>query len=530
MMAAVGIVLLIACVNVANLLLARAATRAKEVAIRVALGAGRGRLLSQFLTESLLLSILGSGLGLAVLAGLTPALRSWIGDFLPRSGGIGVDRNVLLFALAVALLTSIVFGLAPALQLARGDHEQTLRQSGRGSLGSSGARRVRAGLVAVEIGMAVVVLTGAGLLFRSFSRLIDVQPGFRADHLLTFRLALPPNRYTAYPQVQGFYRQLLARLRQLPGVSSAELTNALPLTVATSQTRFAVDGAPPPEAGQFPVAQARVVTPGYFNAMSIPLRAGRTFSGAEMETTGPPVCIVNEAMARRFYGDRGAVGRRVMLGVLDPKPQATVIVGVSGDTLELGLAQDAEPQIYFPGFSSAGTVVLRTTNDPLGLSAAVRREVQAIDPAQPVARIMTMDAIVGASVARRRFSLTLLAAFSLLALVLACTGLYGVISYSVAQRTQELGLRQALGGQPRDLVRMIFFEGLFVSAVGVAGGVATSLATTRIMSDMLFRISSTDVPTFGTVILILVLVSLIACVVPAWRAARVDPMAALRSE
>lgn len=371
---------------------------------------------------------------------------------------------------------------------------------------------------------------GAGLLLRSFSRLIDVEPGFRADHLLTFRIALPPNRYTAYPQVQSFYRQLLVRLRQLPGVSGAELTDALPLTVITSQTRFAVDGAPPPAAGHFPVAQVRVVTPGYFSAMAIPVREGRTFSGAEMETTGAPVCIINETMARRFYGGGAAVGRKVMLNVLDPKPQATVIVGVFGDTREMGLAQDAEPQIYFPGFSSSGTVVVRTTGDPLSLSAAVRREVHAIDSTQPVARIMRMDAIVGASVARRRFSLTLLGGFSLLALVLACTGLYGVISYSVAQRTQELGLRQALGGRPADLVRMIFLEGLFVSAVGVAGGITASPATTRIVRDLLFRTSTTDVATFGAVSLILVFVSSIACVLPAWKAAKVDPMAALRSE
>ncbi len=284
-MAAVGIVLLIACTNVANLMLARAATRAKEVAIRAALGAGRGRLLAQFLTESLLLSLLGSGLGLVMLAVSAPALRAWTTDFLPRAASIGIDVNVLLFTIAVALFTGVVFGMAPAWQAARGGHETSLRQAGRNSLGAYGARRFRAALVAAEIGMAVVVLTGAGLLFRSFSRLTSVDPGFRGGHVLTFRLALPPNRYATYSQIQTFYSQLMPRLRQLPGASAAELTNALPLTVTTSQTRFAVEGAPAPEAGHFPVAQLRVVTPGYFSAMAIPLSEGRTFSGTEMEPT-----------------------------------------------------------------------------------------------------------------------------------------------------------------------------------------------------------------------------------------------------
>ncbi len=529
-MAAVGIVLLIACTNVANLLLARAATRSKEVAVRVALGAGRGRLILQFVTESLLLSLLGSALGLAVLAVSAPALRAWTKDFLPRAGGIGVDGRVLLFTAVVAVVTGIVFGLAPAWQLARRDHDASLRQAGRNAVGSSGARRVRAFLVTAEIGMAVVVLTGAGLLFRSFSRLLDVDPGFRADHVLVFRLALAPNRYAAYPQIQAFYRQLLPRLRQVPGVTEVELTNALPLTGTTSQTRFAVDGAPAPEAGHFPVAQVRVVTPGYFSAMAIPLREGRTFSGMEMEAAGPPVCMINESMALRFYGDRSAVGRKVMLGVLEPKPQATAIVGVVGNTREAGLAEATEPQIYFPGFSAAGTVVLRTASDPLSLSGAARREVRAIDATQPIARMEAMETIVGASLARRRFSLGLLGGFSMLALVLACTGLYGVISYSVEQRTQELGLRQALGGRPRDLIRMIFFEGLLLSAIGVAGGTAVAWAAGHVMTGLLYETAAVDPLTSSAVGLILVVVSAAACLKPAWRAARVDPMVALRSE
>jgi predicted permease len=304
--------------------------------------------------------------------------------------------------------------------------------------------------------------------------------------------------------------------------------------VTTSQTRFAVEGAPDPEAGHFPVAQLRVVTPGYFSAMAIPLREGRTFSGAEMEPTGPAVCVINESMARRFYGEhsggRSAIGRKVMLDVLNPKPQATAIVGVVGDTREMDLAQETEPQIYFPGFSAAGTVVLRASQDPLSLSGAIVHEVHAIDPMQPAARIEAMDEVIDASLARRRFSLRLLAGFALLALFLACTGLYGVISYSVEQRTQELGLRQALGGKPSDLMLMILVEGLWLSAIGLAGGAVAAVAATRAMSNLLYQTPATDSLTFAVTGLILGVVSAVSCLAPAWRAARVHPMAALRAE
>ena len=528
-LAAVGMVLLIACANVANLLLARAAARRKEVAVRVALGAGRGRLLSQFLTESVLLSLLGSALGLVVLALSAPALRAWAADFLPRAAGIGVDVHVLLFTIAVALFTGLIFGLAPAWQVVRRDQERTLRQAGRTSLGSSG-RGVRAALVAAEIAMAVVVLTGTGLLVRSFSRIIGVDPGFRADHVLTFRLALPSSRYTAYSQVQAFYRQLMPRLLRLPGVTAAELTSALPLTVTTSQTRFAVEGAPPPAAGRFPVAQFRVVTPGYFHAMAIALRQGRTFGGAEMEINGAPACLINESMARRYYAGRSAIGRKVILGVVDPRQQAVPIVGVVSDTREMGLARDAEPQIYLPGLSAAGAIVLRTAGDPMSLAAAVQREVHAIDASQPVAQIKAMDDIVAASLAGRRFSMMLLGGFSLLSLMLACMGLYGVISYSVAQRVQELGLRQALGARPGDLVRMIFREGVMLSVIGLVAGVALAGVATRIMASLLYQTEATDPLTFSVVGLVLLAASAMACLPPAWRAAKVDPMVALRAE
>jgi predicted permease len=378
--------------------------------------------------------------------------------------------------------------------------------------------------------MAVVVLTCAGLLLRSFSRLIGVNPGFRPDHVLAFRLSLPQSRYAGYPQVQAFYQKLLLELKRLPGVSAAELTNTLPLTGTPSQTRFAVEGDPPPVSGAFPVAQMRFVTPGYFSALVIALREGRTFSDAEMESTGPPACVINESMARRFYAGHSAIGRKVMLGVLNPHPQATVIVGVVADTMELRLGQEAEPQIYFPGFSAAGTVVLRTIGDPASFSADARHAVHAIDAAQPVARIETMDKIVSASLANRRFSLILLGCFSVLALLLACTGLYGVIAYSVEQRTQELGLRQALGGRPRDLVRMIFFEGMLLTMIGLMAGTLVAFGATRLMDSLLYRTVTTDPLTLSAVGLILVVVSAIACLLPAWRAANVDPMVALRSE
>jgi putative ABC transport system permease protein len=448
-------------------------------------------------------------------------------DFLPRAAGIGIDTNVLLFTTAIACFASLVFGLVPAWQVTRRDQESTLREAGRGSLGSSRGA-IRAALVAAEIGMAVVVLIGAGLLIRSFSRLMNVDPGFRADHVLTFRLALPANRYTTYPQIQAFYRQLMPRLAQLPGTSAAELTSALPLTSSTNQTRFAVEGAPRPEAGRFPVAQYRTVTPGYFHAMGITMREGRTFSGAETEPTGPPACLINESMARRYYSGRSPIGRKVVLGVVDPQQTAIPIVGVVRDTRELGLAEDSEPQIYFPGLNSPGTVVLRTTSDPMSLAAAVQRVVRAIDPGQPVSQIRPMDDILAASIGRRRFSMTLLSGFALLALVLAGTGLYGVIACSVAQRTQEWGLRQALGARPEDLVKIVFREGVALSMFGLVAGVALAGAATRFMASLLYQTEATDLLTFSTVGIVLLAVSAVACLVPAWRAARVDPMVALR--
>ena len=517
-LAAVGLVLLIACANVANLLLARAAARSREVAIRIALGAGRGRLVRQFLTESLLLSLTGALLGVIALAVFAPVLREWASDYLARAGGIGIDGNVLLFTLAATLITGTAFGLFPARQI-------SARVSGSRLRGS-----VRAALAAFEIGLAVVVLISAGLLVRSFTRLLAVDPGFRSNHLLTFRVLLHASQYPDYPRVQSFYSRLLGNLRHAPGVISADVASILPLTTVTARTRFAAEGAPPPEAGHFPVAQFRAITPGLLRTMGIALRKGRTFTDAEMDANAPPVCIMNETLVRRYFNGRDPIGRHVILGVVDPAQQGVPIVGVAADTRESALADDAEPQIYFAGAGNSGSVVVRTSGDPRAFAPVVRAAMQTADPNLPVPQIRSMEEVVAASVARRRFLIALLTVFASLAVLLAAIGLYGVISWSVAQRTRELGLRKALGGKTWDLIRMVLAEGAMLGIVGVAGGALASVAVTRALSNLLFAMSATDPLTFAAAGITLLTIALAACIVPAWRAAAVEPMTALRHD
>jgi putative ABC transport system permease protein len=522
LLAAVGLVMLIACANVANLLLARASARRKEVAIRIALGASRSRLTMQFLTESLLLSVTGSLLGLAMLAMAMPAMRTWLAGFLPRASEINIDPLVLLFTVGVALMTGTVFGLAPAWQSLRRNQERTLRERSQGG-------GLRAVLVAAEIALAVVVVIGAGLLVRSFSRLLAVDPGFQSDHALTFQLFLPPSRYSSYPSILAFYDKLLPQLRQLPGVMAAESASALPCSGLTQQTRFAVEGMPP-EAGAFPVAQFRVVTSGYFQAMRIRLKAGRSFNEVEMGANGPPACLINETMARLYFPGKSAIGRRLVLGLVDPRQTLMPVVGVVADTHERGLAEAVAPQIYFPGLSNPTTVIVRTAGEPTNYTAAVRRSVRGLDAGQPLTQVRSLAEVLQESVARRRFSMMLFTGFAVLALSLAAIGLYGVISWSVARRTQELGVRQALGAGRGDLVGMILREGLWLGSIGVAAGVGLSFAITHALEGLLYRTKPLDAVTFATASAGLLVVSLIACLVPAIRAANTQPVAALRHE
>ena len=475
----VGLILLIACANVANLMLARGAIRHKEITIRAALGASRGRLIRQLLTESIVLALAGGMLGWL--------LAVWSAPFL-RIGA--VDPRVLAFTLAASLLTGILFGLLPAWRVSRADLNSSLRE-GRTSGEGSQRPGLRNALVAGEVATAIVVLVAAGLLIRSFGALLRVDPGFRPDHILTAHISLSGLKYSKPGQAAGFYQTLLPKLSGLPGVEGAASIAPLPFTTALSRTRFAIAGSPLPEAGRFPVAQVRTATTGYFQALRIPLRRGRFFNDADMNKS---VLIVNEALARRYFPDRDPIGRKILLGVVDPNPVAIPIAGVVGDTREIGLSLQAEPELYFPGHASDATLVVRTSGDPMTLAAAVRRTVVGVDREQPLSEVRTMEDVVGGSLARQKFAMLLLILFSVLALLLAAVGLYGVVSYSVAQRTREMGLRMALGAGKWDIFRLVLQQGMTATALGIAAGTATAVAVSRLLSSLLYQVSATDLP------------------------------------
>jgi putative ABC transport system permease protein len=528
LLGAVGLILLIACANVANLLLARAIGRRKEIALRLALGASRARLIRQLLTESLLLASLGTLLGLLFAMGGLRMLRFYAAQQLPRAAEIAIDWRVLAFTLAITLATSILCGLLPAMQSVRRDQNQTLQQAGRKTMGDSGRRGVRSILVAGEIAVALVVLMTAGLLVRSFERVLAVDPGFRTDHLLTFQLALSPAKYQKPEQVDSFYKRLMSNLKALPSVKEAATVSPVPFTSALNRTRFLVQGTPPPEAGRYPVAQFRTVSPNYFHLMSMAVRDGRDFTPGDAEWNAKPVCMISEAMARRFFSGMDPVGRNLLLGVLDAKPTAIPIVGVVADTRDLDLTTEPEPVLYFPGWY--GSVVVRTRAEPLALAGPAREAVRRIDPEQPIAAVQSMDQIVGVSLARRRFSMVLLSAFSALALLLSSVGLYGMVSYSVAQRTREMGLRMALGARGGQLFRSVWGESLRLSCLGLAAGVMLALAATRFLSALLFGVGATDPVTFLSVSGIVLGVAALAAAIPARRAILLEPMTALRQE
>jgi putative ABC transport system permease protein len=528
LLGAVGFILLIACANVANLLLARAIVRRKEISLRLSLGATRARLIAQLLTESLLLAALGAVLGtLLAFAGIH-LLHLYAAHELPRAATISLDARVLLFTLAVAASSSLLCGLLPAFEASRSDHNAVLKETSRASLGDSGLRSMRRVLVAGEVALALVVLAGAGLLVRSFTSLLSVDLGFRPGHLLTFQINPSPAKYQTAAQAQTFYLRILSGLKSLPAVKDAATVYPLPFTSLLNRTRFLLEGVPPPEAGRFPVAQMRVVSPGYFALMSIALRRGRNFTMQDTQPNIAPACIVSEAFVRRYSPDRDALGRKVVLGVVDPEQSAIPIVGVAADIRDLDPSRDPEPLLYFPGI--AGAIVVRTGVPPLSLANAARRVVAAIDPEQPVAAVASMDDLVAATLARRRFSTILLGGFSSLALFLAAIGLYGIVSYSVAQRTRELGLRMALGAQRGRLFGSVVAESLLLSSAGLLVGVILSAFLTRLLSSQLFGVTSTDPVTFVFVCAAMLGIAICAALLPAHRAISIDPMQALRQE
>ena len=526
---AVAVVLLIACANVANLLLVRAAARQKEISIRAALGASRGRVVRQLLTESVLLAIVGGVVGLALAYGGLVLLLTLAPEGLPRIKEVAIDKSALGFTFALTMLTGVVFGLVPALQASRPNLNETLKEGGRGGSEGRKRQRLRSTLVVVEIAMALVLLVCAGLLIKSFARLQAINPGFNPKNVLVTGIGLPQAKYKEDNQKLAFYNGLLAGISTLPGVQAAGVTQSLPLA-GDYILGFYIQGRPPYKPGEGPSTNYYAVSPDYFKAMGIPLLRGRIFNDRDVEGA-PRVAIINETMAKRFFADEDPIGKRIH--VTNGPETFREIVGIVGDVRQYGLDRTPPLQTYEPHMQAAFSgmsLVVRTAGDPTNLSAGVRGQVKTIDKDQPVSNIRTMEQIVSSSVADRRFSMLLLGVFAAVALILAAVGIYGVMAYSVSQRTHEIGIRLALGATARDVLRLVVGQGMLLAIVGVIIGLAASFGVTRWISTMLFGVSTTDVAIFSAIPLLLAAVALVACLVPARRATKVDPIVALRCE
>jgi putative ABC transport system permease protein len=533
LLGAVGFVLLIACANVANLLLSRAAAREKEIALRTALGAGRFRVFRQLLTESVLLAALGCLLGLVLAGWGIQALVAISPRELVDLQGVGLNLPVLAVTLAVSLATGILFGLAPALEATRLHLNDTLKEGGKGASGQGArSRRLRGALVVAEVALALVLMASAGLLVKSFVRLQQIDTGFNTENVLTMVANLPTGKYQEGRQIVGFFRQATERIRTLPGVRAIGTVNYLPLYGGLGTTTdFTVEGRPAPLPGRELYTHVRVVDPGYFGAMGIPLLRGRNFT--DLEASEPKqVVLVSESLARRYFPSENPLGKRISV-VMFEEPVWTEIVGIVGDVRYDSLTDEAEPTTYFPlpelTYSSM-TFVIRTTGNPGEMAPAVRRVVREIDPDQPLSAVRTMDQVMAATVGRARFNTLLLGLFAGLATLLAAVGIFGVMSYSVALRTREIGLRMSLGARPGQVLMLILKQGLVLTLIGVGLGLAGALALTRLLSGLLYGVGSTDPATFTAIALLLTLVSMIACYIPARRATRVDPLVALRYE
>lgn len=529
LLAAVGFILLIACANVANLLLARATSREREMALRKALGASGGRLVRQLLSESILLSLIGGILGMTLAASMVPVLRAFSPGSVPRLAETRLDFSVVIFSVLLSLITGILFGLVPALQASAGNLHQTLKEGSRGSSDGGHRGRLRGVLVIAEIGVALILMTGAGLLMQSFSRLMNVNPGFSSSQLMTFPLNLPPNHY-AQPEIQTqFYRQVMERVKTIPGVDAAGYTSYLPLSGGSRFVYFCPEGTVCQGIGKDPLIAMRQVSSGYFDTVRTPLFQGRVFTVRDTASS-PPVVIVNQTVADRYWPGQNPIGRH-LANSRDMIQRE--VVGVVADVKFNALNVASTEEMYVPLEQipwPATTLIVHSASNPEALVSAVRAKISEVDPTLPVSNVASMESVVASSVAQPRILSEFVGVFAGFALLLAAIGIYGVMAYSVAARTQEMGIRMSLGAEQRDILKLVVKQGMRLALIGVAIGVVASLALTRLISTLLFGVSASDPLAFSIAAAVLVATALVACYLPARRATRVDPIIVLRYE
>jgi putative ABC transport system permease protein len=529
LLGAVALVLLIACTNLTTMLLARAASRDREMAIRIALGAGRFRLLRITLTESVILAVLGGVAGVLLAIWSVDLLKNIGAQTVPRLREVNLDLNVLAMTLIVSVGTGIIFGLVPGLASARPQLTEALKEGGRSSTEGKRRNRIRNGLVIAEVALALVLLTSAGLLMKSFIRLQQVNPGFNPNNVLTTEISLPKLKYSENKAFVQFGDEVQRHVAALPGVQSAAFTTILPLSGTNSDSSFAIEGRTGDRNAPSPDEEKREVSPDYFRVLETPLVKGRFFTPAD-KAGAPSVIIVNQALAKKYWPDEEALGKRIVMGGMSDKPDWITIVGIVADIKHLSLDQDAKPEMYVPFAQnpySTLTLVLRSAQDTRSLISAVRREVQAIDPEQPIASVRTLNEVIADSVAPRRLSVVLLGIFAAAAIILASVGIYGMMSFLVVQRTHEIGVRMALGAQRFDVLKLVIGRAFRLVVSGVTIGLLTALFSTRALAALLYSVSAFDLPTFLLVTFALSAVALLASYVPALRATRADPMIAL---